>query len=221
MGTETPRPKRPDLLHDSVDSNGKSVMKLVEVTCPWPRIDYDGETLQKAYRKKVGKYDPLIAEPEKVYPNQKVEQATIVFGATGVFHKRSQVEFAKATRLQKKELARYQRNALDMAIQGSYQIFVGRMKCAKHNRDHPPQPEEIAILEEHEVDPMPAEDEEPIDLKLIRDGDITGIESYQASVLVHDVSNEEKSFFPPLKEHLDGHKDPEQLKGLRRNLDQV
>jgi hypothetical protein len=31
------------------------VLKVVEVTYPWPWIDYDGEALEKAYRKKVVK----------------------------------------------------------------------------------------------------------------------------------------------------------------------
>jgi hypothetical protein len=73
--------------------------ELVEITCPWPWIDYDGETLEKAYRKKVGKYDVLRADLAREYPNQEVEQSTIVVGATGMFHKRSQLEFARVTRL--------------------------------------------------------------------------------------------------------------------------
>jgi hypothetical protein len=62
--------------------------------------------LEKAYQKKVTKYDVLRQELKKEYPNQEVEQATIVVGATGVFHGRSQLEFAKATRSEKKDLGR-------------------------------------------------------------------------------------------------------------------
>jgi hypothetical protein len=57
-----------------------------------------------------------------------VEQATIVVGATCVFHKRSHVEFAKVTRVQKKELARWQKHAVDMAIRGSYEVLVESRK---------------------------------------------------------------------------------------------
>jgi hypothetical protein len=120
MSTSTERFKRPDLVYESVNpETGNTKWQLVEITCPWPWIDYDGETLEKAYRKKVGKYDRLRADLKRPYPKQEVEQATIVVGATGVFHKKSQVEFAKATRLGKKELARWQRNVVDMALNGS------------------------------------------------------------------------------------------------------
>jgi hypothetical protein len=64
-----------------------------------------------------------------------------------------------------------------MALQGPYQIVMESMECAKHNSDIPSQPEEIAILGEHEADLIPAEDEEPVDLKLISDENITGTES--------------------------------------------
>jgi hypothetical protein len=64
------------------------------------------ERWARAFRKKVGKYDILRADLKREYPNKEVEQAMIVVGATGVFHKRSQLEFARATRLQKKDLAR-------------------------------------------------------------------------------------------------------------------
>jgi hypothetical protein len=37
----------------------------------------------------------LRQELKKEYPNQEVEQATIAVGATGVFHARSRIEFAK------------------------------------------------------------------------------------------------------------------------------
>jgi hypothetical protein len=79
--------------------------ELVEMTCPWLGIDYDGETLEKAYRKMVNRYDVLRQELKKEYRNQEVEPAIIVVGATGVLHKPSQIEFPKATRLQKRDLA--------------------------------------------------------------------------------------------------------------------
>jgi hypothetical protein len=79
-------------VYESVNlETGKTKWELVEITFPWPWIDYDGETLEKAHRKKVGKYGILRADLKREYPNQEVEQATIVVGATGVLHKKSQV----------------------------------------------------------------------------------------------------------------------------------
>jgi hypothetical protein len=122
------------------------VLQLVDITRPWPLVDCDRETHRKACRKKLGKYEPLIAELKRVYPGQKVDQGTIALRATGVFHKRSQVEFAKATRLEKKELPRYRRNAVDMALQGSCQVFTESIERAEHRRQHPTQLEAVAIL---------------------------------------------------------------------------
>jgi hypothetical protein len=84
--------------------------------------DYDGGTLEKAHRKKVGNYGTLCQE---AHPDRKIEQTIIVVGATGVFHKRSQIEFAKATRSEGKDLARWQQNAVDMAIL-AHTMFVSR-----------------------------------------------------------------------------------------------
>jgi hypothetical protein len=137
-------------------------------------VDYDRETLQKPYREKVGKYEALIAELKKVGPEQKVGLAAIVVGATGVFH------VGRA-------LTRWKRNAVDMVVQGSYQVFIESMERDKHIREHPP----------HEVDLMPAEDEDPIGLELASYKEITGIESYPASVLVREVAVEENRL-PPL-----------------------
>jgi hypothetical protein len=105
----------------------------------------------------INECEPLVTELKKICPDQKVELETIVPGATGVFHERSQVAFAKATRLEKKELARWQRNAVDLAIQGSCQVLIESMEHDKHSREYPPQPDAIAILEENEVDLMPTE----------------------------------------------------------------
>jgi hypothetical protein len=106
----------------------------VEIICPWRWVDDDGETLEKSYRKKVGRYDILRQEFSHTYPNQKVDQTTIVVRATGVFHKKSQVESTKAIPLEGKDLARWQRNAVDMAIQGSYEIEDGTLPCHTFRR---------------------------------------------------------------------------------------
>jgi hypothetical protein len=74
----------------------------------------------------------------------------------------AQLEFAKATRLKKKELARWQRNVVDMAIHGSYQIFHESMEKSKYNQTNPPTPEVVTILGEHEVDLTPDADEDRI-----------------------------------------------------------
>jgi hypothetical protein len=140
-----------------------------------------------------------------------VEQATIVVGATGVFHKRSQIEFAKATRLGKKDLARWQRNIVDMALNGSYQLSHESMKRIKFNREHPPAKEVIEELEKHESDLMPDVDEDPEEKEEDPTFEVTGIELYQASVAIREVAKAEKQPLPYLEEYPDGHKKPEVL----------
>jgi hypothetical protein len=56
---------------------------LTEITCPWSWVDHDGETLQKAYNKKVGKYDQLRREIAEAYPDRPVNEFTTVVTATG------------------------------------------------------------------------------------------------------------------------------------------
>jgi hypothetical protein len=125
MSRAPQRFKRPDIVYESMNpQTGKSKWELVEITYSWPGSDFDCETLAKAYRQKVSKYDVLQHEAKKEYPNKEVEQATIVVGATCVFHKRSQVEFAKATRSQNNDLARWKRNMVDRPFMVRIGSFV-------------------------------------------------------------------------------------------------
>jgi hypothetical protein len=221
MSTSPQKFKRPDLVFESVNpETGKMKWELVEITCPW--IDYDGETLEKAFRKKVGKYDILRADLKREYPNQDVEPATIVVEATGVFHKRSQLEFARATRLQKKDLARWKRNVVDIAIHGSYQIFHEGMEKAKFNQTNPSPPEAVEILEQHEADLSPDADEDPIQMGMeMHLDELTEIETYQASVQAREAAMMDGRQAPEIDEHPDGHKDPERLRAAQRDLDKL
>jgi hypothetical protein len=223
MSTSSQKFKRPDVVFESVNpETGKMKWKLVEITCPWPLIDYDGETLEKAFRKKVGKYDILRADLKREYQNQEVEQTTIVVGATGVFHKRSQLEFARATRLQKKNLARWHCNVVDMAIHGSYQIFHESMERAKFNQTNPPPPEAVEILEQHEAGLSPDADEDPVQMGMEMDLDeLMAIETYQASIQAREAAMMDGRPVPEIEEHPDGHKDPERLKAAQRDLDRL
>jgi hypothetical protein len=63
MDRATRKFKRPDLVFKSTDKDTDRIKwELVEIACPWPRVDYDGEELEKSYGKKVGKYDTLRHE---------------------------------------------------------------------------------------------------------------------------------------------------------------
>jgi hypothetical protein len=59
-------------------------------------------------------------------PDQRIEQTTIVAEATGVFHESSQVKFAKVTRLEGKDFARWQPNMVNMKLRCSYNVYTVR-----------------------------------------------------------------------------------------------
>jgi hypothetical protein len=86
----TQKAMRPDLVWDATNEEWKNGWQLVEVTRPWAWIDHDGETLEKACKKRVGKYDQLRREIKEAYARMEALPSTIVAGATGVFLKKSQ-----------------------------------------------------------------------------------------------------------------------------------
>jgi hypothetical protein len=123
--------------------------------------------------------------------------------------------------LEKKDLARWQRTVVDMAIHGSYQIFHESMEKTKYNQTHPATAEVLDTLAEHEVDPMPDADEDSIHAELPNEEDITKIAEYQASVTVRKVELQEKHLQLSVDEHSDGHKNPERLETPQKDLEQV
>jgi hypothetical protein len=123
-------------------------------------MDHDGETLQKAYNKKVGKYDQLRREIAEAYPGRPVNQYTIVVSATGAFMKQSQTEFARATKLQGKQVARFSRDVVDAAIRGSFYIYTDSMSRIQYHREHKVEPEVADLLEKEAFDCVMDGDEE-------------------------------------------------------------
>jgi hypothetical protein len=95
----TQKAMRLGLAWEATKEEGRNWWQLVEVTCPCAWIDQDGETLEKAYKNKVGMYDQLRRKISEACLGMEVTQSTIVVGATGVFRKRSQAEFARVTKL--------------------------------------------------------------------------------------------------------------------------
>jgi hypothetical protein len=156
----TQKAMRPDLVWESTNEDGKNCRQLTEITCPWSWMDHDGETLQKAYNKKVGKYDQLRREIAEADPGRPVNQYTIVVSATGAFVKQSQTEFARATKLQGKQLARFSRDVVDAAIRGSFDIYTDSMSRIQYHREHKVEPEVKNLLEQEAVDCAMDDDEE-------------------------------------------------------------
>jgi hypothetical protein len=119
-----------------------------------------GETLQRADNKKVGKYDQLRREIAEADPGRPVNQYTIVVSATGAFMKQSQLEFARATKLQGKQLARFSRDVVDAAIRGSFDIYTDSMSRIQYPTEHKVEPEVKNLLEQEAVDCALEDDEE-------------------------------------------------------------
>jgi hypothetical protein len=115
----------------------------------------------------------LPQELQEAYPYREIEQMTIVVALTGIFQKRSHLPFAKTTRLEGKNLARWRLNSVDMTLQGLYNVYTVSMERAKFGREYPPDKETLAILDAHEVDLMSGEGEEPAGFELSEDEEIT------------------------------------------------
>jgi hypothetical protein len=104
-----------------------------------------------------------------------------------------------------------------MGLQGSYTAYTEGAERAKYNRDHFPEKNALAILDTHEVDLMPGEDENSVRIELAEDEKITGI-GHEASVTVREVIVEEKRLQPPLEEHPVGRKSMEKLEVFHGDL---
>jgi hypothetical protein len=100
----------------------------------------------------VGKYDQLRREISEAYPERPVNQFTIVVSATGAFMKQSQMEFARATKLEGKNLARFSRDVVDAEITWSFGIYTDSIARIKYHRDHPLEPDVIQLLEKEGLD---------------------------------------------------------------------
>jgi hypothetical protein len=232
--TATQKAMRPDLVWESTNEDGKNCWQLTEITCPWSWMDHDGETLQKAYNKKVGKYDQLRREIAEVYPGRPVNQYTIVVSATGAFMKQSQTEFARATEVQGKQLARFSRDVVDAAIRGSFDIYTDSMSRIQYHREHKVEPEVKSLLEQEEVDCAMDDDEEaerpekreaepvlaPGMVEEIEglDEEISPVEKWQASFIAHEAALAERRMPPEIGEHPDGHKSTKMLERQNQDL---
>jgi hypothetical protein len=115
---------RPDLMFESSVQKGRkieNIMYLVEIATPWSYEDTNHSALEVAYKKKVAKYKPVIADIERKRPGYKCVQATIIVSPTGAFYRDSQEELAKVSKLPRGKLAIHKRWIVDAAIQAAYE----------------------------------------------------------------------------------------------------
>jgi hypothetical protein len=115
---------RPDLMFESSVQKGKNIqniMYLVDIATRWSYEDSNHSALEIAYKKKVQKYAPVIADIERKRPGFKCFLATIIVSPTGAFYRDSQEEFAKVSKLTRGKLAVHNRCIVNAAIQGSYE----------------------------------------------------------------------------------------------------
>jgi hypothetical protein len=80
--------------------------------------------------------------------------------ATGAFMKQSQTEFARATRLQGKNLPRFSRDVVDAAIRGSFDIYTDSMSRIQYHRDRKVESEVADLVEKEAFDCALEDDEE-------------------------------------------------------------
>jgi hypothetical protein len=108
---------RPDLMFESSIQKGKklqNIMYLVEIATPWSYEDANHSALEVSYRKKVEKYQPVMADIERKRPGFKCIQATIIVSPTGTFYRESQEKFAKVSKLPRGKLPIHKRCIVDV-----------------------------------------------------------------------------------------------------------
>jgi hypothetical protein len=110
-------------IESSEKKNGKTIniMYLVEIATPWSYEDDHHSALEESYKKKVRKYQPVIADIERKRPGFKCIQASIIVSPTRAFYRESQEQFAKVSKLSRGKLAIHKRCIVDAAIQGAYE----------------------------------------------------------------------------------------------------
>jgi hypothetical protein len=120
---------------------------LVEIATPWSYEGRNGSALIGAYRKKVGKYQGMMANIERGRPGYKVTQTT------EALLRESLEELAKVSKLPRGKLAVHARCIVDAAIQGAYdqwREFGRKMAHAKELRSL--HPEEVQFVRVEDQD---------------------------------------------------------------------
>jgi hypothetical protein len=141
-----------------VKGRPQNTFHFVEIAVPWSYEGQNGSALISAYRKKVGKYQEVLAELERKRPGYQATQTTIIVSPTGAFLRESQEEFAKVSKLPRAKLAVHSRCIVDAAIQGAYEQwreFGKRMAHAKEIRSlHPEETRFVRVDQEDDLAKM-------------------------------------------------------------------
>jgi hypothetical protein len=149
--------------------------------------------------------------------------------------KQSQLEFARATKLQGKQLARFSRDVVDSAIRGSFDIYTDSMPRIQYYRERKVEPEVKNLLEQEAVDCALEDDEETEQPELREaeptvqpgmseeieglDEEISPIERWQASFIAHEAATADRRVLPAIEEHPDGHKSTKMLERQNQDLE--
>jgi hypothetical protein len=214
--TEEGRLKRPDLMYESfVQRRGKTLkyFNMTEITCPWSWED----SLERAYMKKVKKYEPVGVLMQQRSNYDDVRLNIIVVSPSGVFLQQSQKNFAVATMLKRGRLAAHARFVVDAAITQAhehYGVYCKAMSlrdqsmgvAAKYGiveKEFRQQAEEMEIIDSiREVEVIP--DGKPLAME---DGAISHIELRKMSEIEQNVRDLTGNPFQKVEPHPDGFKE--------------
>jgi hypothetical protein len=151
-------------------------------------------------------------------------------------HKQSQTEFARAAKLEGKNLARFSRDVVDAAIRGSFDIHTDSMERIRYHREHPPDPAVAQLLEkeafdcalddDEEVEPteqIDEKEEKPCMVDEIEglDEEISPIEKWKTSVVVHEAAVTDRRISLEIVEHPNGDKSTKQPERAEREVTQL
>jgi hypothetical protein len=107
---------------------------LIDISCPYGRISYGENTLEKVYVDKLVKYGRLARELETIR-NMKVEIIPIIASLLGAVYPQSLEELQHLFVYEDKMKKKIERRLSEAAVAGSFQIWRGYAQSMLHSED--------------------------------------------------------------------------------------
>jgi hypothetical protein len=107
---------------------------LIDISCPYGRISYGENTLEKVYVDKLEKYGRLARDLETIR-NMKVEIIPIIASSLGAVYSQSLEELQHLFVYEDKMKKKIERRLSQAAVAGSFQIWRGYAQSMLHSED--------------------------------------------------------------------------------------
>jgi hypothetical protein len=137
--TEETQQFRPDLNFIANTFTTRFTM-IIDISCPYGRISYGENTLQKVYVHMLEKYTRLTREI-KADRNMSVEIIPIIVSSLGMVYEQSLKALGRLSICEAKEMIKIERKVSEVVIAGSLEIWRGYTERVMKSED--PQVREV------------------------------------------------------------------------------